>query len=59
MPVSGRVIEANHELEESPVNINENPYEAYLAKITIDDETELDELMTEDEYNQFLESEAE
>ena len=59
MPVSGRVIEANHELEEAPEKINENPYEAYLAKITIDDETELDELMTEDEYNQFLESEAE
>jgi glycine cleavage system H protein len=59
MPVSGRVIEANHELEESPEKINENPYEAYLAKITIDDETELDELMTEEEYNEFLESEAE
>lgn len=59
MPVSGRVIEANHELEEAPEKINENPYEAYLAKITIDDETELDDLMTEEEYNEFLESEAE
>ncbi|OQB51288.1 MAG: Glycine cleavage system H protein [Firmicutes bacterium ADurb.Bin146] len=59
MPVSGMVVEVNHDLEEAPEKINESPYEAYLAKITIDDESELDGLMTEDEYNEFLESEAE
>lgn len=59
MPVSGRVIEANPELEDAPEKLNENPYDAYLAKITIDDESELEELLTEEEYNDFLESEAE
>ena len=59
MPISGRVISANTELEDAPEKLNENPYEAYLAKVTIDDEAELDELLTEEEYNIFLESEAE
>lgn len=59
MPISGRVISANTELEDAPEKLNENPYEAYLAKVTIDDESELDELLTEEEYNIFLESEAE
>lgn len=59
MPVSGRVVEANHELEDAPEKLNENPYDAFLAKITMDDESEYDELMTEEEYNKFLESEEE
>ncbi|HNZ41292.1 MAG TPA: glycine cleavage system protein GcvH [Clostridia bacterium] len=59
MPVSGTVIEANAELEDAPEKINEDPYGTYLAKIIIDDESELNDLMTEDEYNEFLESEAE
>lgn len=59
MPISGRVVAANTELEDTPEKLNENPYEAFLAKVTIDDESELDELLTEEEYNIFLESEAE
>jgi glycine cleavage system H protein len=59
MPVSGRVVEANHELEDAPEKLNENPYDAFLAKITMDDESEYDELMNEEEYNKFLESEEE
>jgi glycine cleavage system H protein len=58
MPVSGRVLESNSELEDAPEKVNESPYEAYLAKIAYDDESEFDELMTEDEYTEFVESEA-
>lgn len=58
MPVSGRVLAGNSELEDAPEKVNESPYEAYLAKIAYDDESEFDELMTEDEYTEFVESEA-
>ncbi|MFA7672799.1 MAG: glycine cleavage system protein GcvH [Clostridia bacterium] len=58
MPVSGRVLQGNSELEDAPEKVNESPYEAYLAKIAYDDESEFDELMTEDEYTEFVESEA-
>jgi glycine cleavage system H protein len=58
MPVSGRVLASNSELEDAPEKVNESPYEAYLAKISYDDESEFDELMTEDEYTEFVESEA-
>ncbi len=57
MPLDGTVVEGNPELEDSPELLNENPYETYLAKVILDDDSELDDLMTEEEYNDFLESE--
>ena len=32
-PVSGEVIEVNEELEDAPEKINEDPYDAWIAKI--------------------------
>jgi len=57
-PVSGTVIEVNESLEEEPELVNEDPYEkGWVIKLTLKDLKELDNLMGEDEYNQYLQEE--
>lgn len=52
-PVSGEVIEINEELEDSPELVNESPYEeAWMLKIKISDESQLDELMDAAAYDE-------
>ncbi|ACS89321.1 Probable glycine cleavage system H protein [Thermococcus sibiricus MM 739] len=56
-PVSGEVIEVNEELEEAPEKINEDPYDAWIAKIKPSNlEEELKDLMTAEKYAEYLES---
>jgi len=51
MPVSGEVLEANTELENTPSLINSDPYgEGWLIKIKIADTTEISNLMSAEEY---------
>ncbi|MDH5203032.1 MAG: glycine cleavage system protein GcvH [Nitrospirota bacterium] len=58
-PISGRVIDVNEELSESPEIINEDPYgKGWIAIIEIDDTTELDDLMDASEYEKYVEEEA-
>lgn len=54
-PITGKVLEKNLEVEESPEKINENAYAAWLIKIEISDESELNELMDSKKYTQFCE----
>lgn len=55
MPVSGDVIEANAELEDTPELVNEDVYgKGWLVKISIADPAELDELLSAAEYEQFI-----
>lgn len=54
MPVSGRIVEVNEALLDEPALINEDPYENWIVKIEITDKSELDELMTSEEYEKFL-----
>lgn len=57
-PVSGKVIEINEELSETPEIINEDPYgKAWIAVIEINDESELDDLMDASEYSKYVEEE--
>ena len=57
MPVSGKLLEINDALEDSPELVNEDPYgEAWFARITIADPSELDDLLDADAYEAFLES---
>lgn len=52
-PVSGEVIEINEELEDSPELVNESPYEeAWMLKIKLSDESQLDELMDASAYDE-------
>lgn len=51
-PVDGKVTEVNEALNDSPVSVNDKPYESWFAKVEF---TKLsDALMTEDEYNQTI-----
>lgn len=56
-PVTGKIIEVNEELEDSPELINEDPYSAWIYKIQMSDETELDTLMNKGEYAEYIENE--
>ncbi len=51
MPLSGEIIAVNEELEDSPEKVNENAYEAgWMIKIKLSDTSEIDSLMSADEY---------
>ena len=57
MPVSGEVLEINDALEDSPELVNQDPYgEAWFVRITIDDPSELDDLLDADAYEAYLKS---
>ena len=59
-PVSGKVVEINEDLGDSPEIINEDPYgNGWLAIIEMSDASEVNDLMTRDEYEHFLKEEAE
>ena len=52
MPVSGKVIEVNEALINSPDLINENPYDNWMIKITPDDfQADSENLMEYDDYS--------
>jgi len=56
-PISGEIVEVNEELEDAPEKINEEPYEAWIAKIKPENlEEELGELMDAEAYAKYLES---
>ena len=58
-PVSGRVINVNEDLSESPEMINDDPYDkGWIAVIEVDDTSELDDLMDAAEYTKYVEEEA-
>ena len=54
-PVSGEVTEINGALESTPATVNEDAQgRGWFLKLKLDDPSELDELMTEDQYKSFL-----
>lgn len=56
-PVSGAVVERNEKLSDTPEMVNESAYEAgWMIKVEISDKSQLDALMSADEYEKFLES---
>ncbi|WP_037029919.1 glycine cleavage system protein GcvH [Psychrilyobacter atlanticus] len=55
MPVSGKIIEINEALEDSPTLLNEDPYGAWIIKIELSDEGELDSLLDLSAYNELCE----
>jgi glycine cleavage system H protein len=57
-PVSGVVTEINDELEDSPEKINEEPFESWIAILQLNDDSELDELLDADEYEEYCKEEA-
>ncbi len=53
-PITGTVVEVNEDLEDSPEMINDDPYDAFIVKVTIKDKSELDELLSAEDYEAYL-----
>lgn len=54
-PISGKVVEVNEELEDSPELVNESPYEnAWMVVVEPADASELDELLTAEQYEEII-----
>ena len=52
MPISGEVIEFNESLETNPEKVNEDPYEeCWMIKIKISNPSEIDELLSSEDYS--------
>ena len=55
MPVDGVVVEINEDLLDDPALLNQDPYENWIVKIEMKDKAQLDDLMTAEDYEKFLE----
>lgn len=52
-PVTGKVVEVNGELDDSPEFVNESPYEkAWMIVVELSDQNEIDQLMTAEQYEE-------
>lgn len=49
-PVSGEVVERNEDLESQPELCNNEPYNSWMIKVKLNNESELEELLTSDAY---------
>jgi glycine cleavage system H protein len=57
MPLSGKVIETNSELEDRPELVNEDPYgEGWIIKIDISDISESSSLLSYEDYKNLVDS---
>ena len=55
-PLSGEIIEFNQSLEDEPEKVNTDPYgEGWMVKIRFSDPSELDDLLSAEEYNEVIE----
>lgn len=58
-PVTGTVVEANQAVVDNPSLVNEDPMgRAWFAKIELKDPTQLDKLLTYEQYEKFLKEEG-
>ena len=58
-PVSGTVVDVNSALTDSPGLVNEDPSgKGWFLKIKLSDAAELDRLMDEDAYREFLKADS-
>lgn len=54
-PVSGKVVEVNSELEDSPELVNESAFEeAWMIVVELSDTSEVDALLTAEQYEELI-----
>ena len=57
-PVSGNIIEVNDSIIDNPDVVNEEPYgDAWMLKVELTSADELNELLSSDDYQQYVEKE--
>lgn len=55
MPLSGKIIEVNTQLEEAPESVNKDPYGAgWMIKIELSNTSEIDSLLDADSYKAII-----
>ncbi len=58
-PVAGEVTQVNNSLLDAPDKVNEDPYgEGWMIRLRLDDPSQLDGLMSSDEYSQYAREES-
>lgn len=58
-PISGDITEVNDTLADTPEVVNDEPYgEGWMIKVRMADPTEVDSLMSAEEYEQFIAEQA-
>lgn len=53
MPVSGKIVGINEDLEDAPESLNSDPYANWIIKIELSDESQLEGLMDAKKYEEF------
>ena len=55
LPLSGEIIEFNEALEDGPEKVNSDPYgEGWMVKIKINDPSEIEDLLSADDYKELV-----
>lgn len=55
IPITGKVLELNADLEDKPELVNSDPYgEGWIIKVAVDDVTDVDTLLSAEEYQQLI-----
>lgn len=54
LPVSGKVVAVNEALIDDPALLNSDPYDNWIVKIEMSDKSQIDELMTSEDYEKLL-----
>ncbi len=57
-PASGTVSETNEELATSPEKVNKDPHGSWMMKITLRNPSELDSLLSAEDYDKFVAEEG-
>lgn len=55
MPITGKVLELNKDIDSAPESVNNDPYgNGWMIKVSIDDASELDSLLSVDAYKALI-----
>ncbi|MBL7935783.1 MAG: glycine cleavage system protein GcvH [Bacteroidia bacterium] len=55
MPISGKVLEMNKDIDSAPESVNTDPYgKGWMIKVSIDNEAELADLLSADAYKALI-----
>ena len=54
-PVSGKVVEVNNSLSNTPDKLNRNPFDSWIIKVKLSDKSQLDKLLDSKAYKELIE----
>ncbi|EMT38455.1 glycine cleavage system H protein [Thermoanaerobacter thermohydrosulfuricus] len=57
IPVDGKVVEVNNNIVDGPSLVNSDPYGSWLVLVELKNKSQLEDLMTAEEYKKLLEKE--